>query len=136
MLRTIFTFIKSKRYQRYQISKIMAKAPAITLLRRLKNVSPIYVPPETSLERVKLVSVTYVPVGTSLPRLKLVGFIYVPVRRRKNVSNRSVLLTYQLRRLDDVSAWFRSLILVTKMDQFYLGTRHYLFLRSLVFQSH
>ena len=71
-----------------------------------------------------------------LRRLKLVGFIYVPVRRRKNVSNRSVLLTYQLRRRDDVSAWSRTLILVTKIDQFYLGTRQYLFLKSPVVQSH
>ena len=98
----------------------MAKTPASTLLRRLKDVSLIQVLVETSLQRVKLVGLTYVPVDTSLRRLKLVGFIYVPVRRRKKVSNRTVLLTYQLRR-DDVSAWSRTLILVTKMDQFYLG---------------
>ena len=59
----------------------------------------------TSLQRVKLVTLTQVPVGTSLRRLKLVGFIYVPVRRRKDVSDRSVSLTYQLRRRDDVLAW-------------------------------
>ena len=53
----------------------------------------------------KGVSLTYVPVIRSLRPLKLVGFIYVPVRRRKDVSNRSVSLTYQLRRRDDVLAW-------------------------------
>ena len=110
----------------------MAKTPASRLLRRLKDVSLIYVPVETSLQRVKLLSVTYVPVGTSLGRLKLVGFIYVPVRHPKNMSSRSIVLTYQLIRRDDVSAWSRTLILVTKVDQFYLGTRQYLFSRSLV----
>ena len=58
-----------------------------------------------SLQRVKLVTLNYVPVGTSLQRLKLVSFIYVPVRRRKNISNRSVSLTYQWWRRDDVLAW-------------------------------
>ena len=48
---------------------------------------------------------------------------YVQVRHCRNVSNRSILLTYQLRRCDDVSAWFRMLKLVTKMDQFLLGTK-------------
>ena len=74
-----------------------------------------------------LVSLTYVPAGKSVQRLKLIGFIYVPVRRRKNVSNRSILLTFQLKRRDDVAAWSRALILVTKMDQFYLVTRQYVF---------
>ena len=69
--------------------------------------------------QVKLVSLTYLPVGTSLQRLKLAGFIYVPVRRR-----------------DHVIAWSRTLILVIKMDQFYLGTRHYVFSEFLVDQSH
>ena len=55
--------------------------------------------------------------------------IYVPVRRRKNVPNRSVLLTYQLRCRDDVSAWSKTLILVTEMEQFYLGITQYLFSR-------
>ena len=45
------------------------------------------------------------------------------MRRRKNVSNRSVLLTYQLRRRDDVSAWSETFKLVTKMGQFLLGTK-------------
>ena len=48
------------------------------------------------------------PVGTSIRRLKLVGFIYVPVRRR-----------------DDVTVRSRTLILVIKVDQFYLGTRQH-----------
>ena len=74
-----------------------------------------------SLRHVKLVSLTYVPVGTSLQRLKLVGFIYVPVRRRKNVSNRTFLLKYQLKRRDDVSAWSRAFKLVTEMAHFFLG---------------
>ena len=96
------------------------------LLQHLKDVGIIQVPAEMSLQRVKLVSLTQVPVGTSLRRLKLVGFIYVPVRRCKNVSNRSVLLTHQLRR-DDVSAWSRAFKLVSKMGQFLLGTRQYVY---------
>ena len=87
------------------------------------------------MQRVKLVSLINVPVGTSLVYFKLIGFIYVPVRRRKNVSNRSTLLTYHLRRRDDLSAWSRTLILVTKMDAFYLGTRQYVFPAFLVVQS-
>ena len=55
--------------------------------------------------------------------LKLVEFFYVPVRHCKNVSDRSVLLTYQLRRCDDLSAWSTTLKLVTKMGQFLLGTK-------------
>ena len=106
------------------------------LVQRLKDVSLIWVTVEMSLQRVKLVSLIYVPVGTSLQRLKLVGFIYVPVKRRKNVSNRSVLLTYQLRHRDGFSAWFRTLILVTKMDQVYLGTRQYVCPASPAVQSH
>ena len=62
------------------------------------------------------------PGSTSLRRLKLVGFIYIPVRRLKDVSNRSDKLTYQLRRYNDVSAWSRTFILVTKMGQFLLRT--------------
>ena len=60
----------------------------------------------TSLWRAKLFSLTYVPIGTSLRRLKLVGFIHVPVRRRKDVSNRSISLTYQLWHRYDVLAWY------------------------------
>ena len=88
------------------------------LVQRLKDVSLIWVTVEMSLQRVKLVSLIYVPVGTSLQRLKLVGFIYVPVKRRKNVSNRSVLLTYQLRHRDGFSAWFRTLIWSLKWIKF------------------
>ena len=47
---------------------------------------------------------------------------YVPLRHCRNISNRSVLLTQQLRR-DDVSAWSRTLKLVTKLGQFLLGTK-------------
>ena len=85
-----------------------------------------------SLQRVKLVSLTNVPVGTSLVYFKLIGFIYVPVRRRKKVSSRSTLLTYHLRHRDDLSAWSRTLILVTKIDTFYLGTRQYVYPAFLV----
>ena len=35
----------------------------------------------------------------------MVGFVYTPVRGREDVSNRSVLFTYQLQRHGDVSAW-------------------------------
>ena len=58
-------------------------------------------------------------VVTSLRSLKLVGFIYVPVRRR-----------------DDVIVRSRTLILVIKVDQFYLDTRQYVFSASSVAQSH
>ena len=103
----LFSFLMNRKDIKDQISKIMAQTPASTLLRRLKDVSLIQVPVETSLQRVKLVILTYVPVGTSLQRLKLVGFNQVPVKRCKNVSNslKNVLLTHQLRRRDDVSAW-------------------------------
>ena len=88
-----------------KLLRCLFKVPVITLLQRLKDVGLIYVSVVTSLRRVKLVTLTQVPVGTSLQRLKLVGFIYVTVRRRKDVSNRSASLTYQLRRRDDVLAW-------------------------------
>ena len=58
------------------------------------------------------------PVGTSLRRLKLVGFIYVPVRRR-----------------DDVTVRFKTLILIIKVDQFHLGTRQYASSANPVVQS-
>ena len=48
---------------------------------------------------------------------------YVLVRHRKNVSNRFILLTYQLRRRDDVSALSRTLKLVSEMGQFLSGTK-------------
>ena len=66
------------------------------------------------------------------------SIFYVPVRHCRNASNRSVLLTYQLRRCDDVSAWSRTLKLVTKMGQFHLGTKAfgYIFLKPLVVQPH
>ena len=124
MLGTIFILIIRKDIKE-QISKIMAKAPSSTLLRCLKDFSLIQVPVEMSLQIVTLTSLTSVSGGTSLRRLRLVGFIFVPVRRCKNASNSSVLLTCQMRHCDDVSAWSRTLILVTKMDQFYLGTRHF-----------
>ena len=67
------------------------------LLRRLKDVSLIQVLVKTSLQLVQLVNLIQVPVVTSLGRLRFLGFVYVPLRRRKDVSNRSILLTYQLR---------------------------------------
>ena len=62
------------------------------------------------------------PVVILLGDLRLVDFVYVPLRRRKDVSNRPVLLTYQLRRRDNVSAWSSSVKLVTRMGRFILGT--------------
>ena len=105
------------------------------LLRRLKDVSLIQVPFKTSLRLVQLVSHIQVPAVTSLGRLRFIGFVYVPLRRRKDVSNRSVLLTYQLRRRDNVSAWSRTFKLVTRMGQFILGTRQQIFSASQVVQS-
>ena len=116
-----FSLLISRKDIGDQISKIR------TLLRRLKDASLIQVPAETSLRRVNWVSLTYVPVSTSLRRLRLTGFFYVQVRRCENVSNRSVLLTYQLRRRDDISAWSRTFKLVNKVDQFLLGNRQYVF---------
>ena len=113
----------------------MAKTPASTLLRRLKDVSLIQVSAEMSLQHVKLsVSLMYQLVhrydvsNWSFLNWSQIG-IYVPVRRRKNVPNRSVLLTYQLRCRVGVSAWSQTLILVTEIEQFYLGTTQYLFSR-------
>ena len=97
------------------------------LLQRLKDVSFIQVPVETSLRLVQLASLIQVPVVTLLARLRLVGFVYAPLRRCKDVSNRSVLLTYQLKRRDDVSAWFRTFTLGTRMGEYLLGKRQYIF---------
>ena len=77
--------------------------PTSMPLQHLKDVGFIQVLVLTSLRHVNLVSLTQVSVGTLLRRLKLVGFIYAPMRRRKDVTNRSVSFTYQLRRHDDVS---------------------------------
>ena len=68
-------------------------------------------------------------------RLKLVEFFYAPVRHCRNVSNRSVLSTYKLRRCDAVSAWSRTLKLVAKMGQFILGTKavHFSNYKKLLF---
>ena len=82
-----------------------------------------------------LVSLVQVAVGTSLRRRKLAGFIKVPMRRHKDVSNRSFLLTYQLRLLDDVSTWCGMLKLVTKICQFLLITKKYILALSQVVQS-
>ena len=41
-----------------------------------------------------------------------------------------------LRCRDDVSGWSRTLILVTKVDKFYLGTRQYVFSASPAVLSH
>ena len=87
----------------------LIKVAASKLLQRLKDVGLIWVLVVTSLQRVKLVSLTYVSIGASLRCLKLVGFVYVPMRCRKDVTNRSVSFTYQLRRHDDVSTWSKML---------------------------
>ena len=81
----------------------LVKVPARASLKHLKDAGLIQVLVVMSLQRVELVSFAQVLIGTSLQRLKLVGFIYVPMRRRKDVSNRSVSFTYQSRCHDDVS---------------------------------
>ena len=139
MLSIIFVFNKSKNYQK-DISKRpdikkRGKIPASTSLQCLKYLSYIQVPVKMSLRHAKLVCFIQVPLGTSLRRLKLVGFIYVPVRRCKDVSNRSVLLIYQLRCRDDVSVWSKTSKLVTRMGQFPLGIRLYVTLASQVGHS-
>ena len=48
---------------------------------------------------------------------------YIPVRHHKNVSDRFVLLTYKLRRRDEVSALSRTLKLVSKIGEFLLSTK-------------
>ena len=55
--------------------------------------------------------------------------------RRKEVSTSSVLLTYQLRRRDDVLAWSGTFKLASKMGQFLGGTSQYTFTASQVVQS-
>ena len=70
-----------------------------------------------------MVSLTQVPDNISSQHLNLVEFFYARVGHCRNVSNMSVLLTYQLRRCDDASAWSRTLKLVTKMGHFPLGTK-------------
>ena len=120
-------FLK-KTYQSNQTSKMATKDTR-------QYVAATPQPVETSLQSVTLVSLTQVAVGKSLRRLKLVGFIYVPVRRWKDVSNWSVLLTYQLRRHDVVSAGSETFKSVSKMDQFILGTIQYVSSVSQVVQS-
>ena len=48
-----------------------------------------------------------------------IGRIYIPVGRHEDISNRSVLLTYQLRRCDGISAWSRTFKQVTQISQFF-----------------
>ena len=93
----------------------MANTPGSTLLRRLKKVILFRYQQKILCNELSW-SVSLIPVGMSLRYFKLVGFIYLSVRRRKEVSNRSTLLTYHLRRRDDLSAWSSTFILVTKMD--------------------
>lgn len=82
-----------------------SRTPTSLLLQRLRDVGLIHVLVVAFLRCIKLLSLTYVAVGTSLRRFKLIDFIYVPVIRRKDVSNRSISLRYQLRCRDDFSAW-------------------------------
>ena len=122
MLWTIFIFNKWKRYQR---SDIKYNGQRYLLLRCYDISKPSF---SFRYQLKRLCGalswlVSLVPVGTLLQRLKLVGFIYVTVKRRKNISDRSTLLMYQLRRRDDVSTWSRTFKLVTKMGQFLLGTK-------------
>ena len=56
-----------------------------------------------------------------LRRLKLVGFFTYQLQKRKNVSNRFILWTYQLRCCDDVSALSRTLKLVSKKGSISFG---------------
>ena len=55
---------------------------------------------------------------------------------RYDVSNWSVFVYVPVRRRDDVTARSRTLILVNKIDQFYLGTRQYVSSASPVVQPH
>ena len=89
------------------------------LLRRLKDVSLIQVLVKTSLQLVQLVSLIQEPIVTS----------------RKDVSNRSVLLTYQLRRRNNISALASTFNLLIRISQFILGTRKQIFAASQVVQS-
>ena len=75
----------SLRYQLMHFFDVLNKlhffsVSGATSLRRLKRVSPIYVPVKKSLCRLKLVGSIYVPVVTSLRRLKFFSPIQVTVR--------------------------------------------------------
>ena len=104
----------TKRYQFFQVPDStflrhlrwfrLFQVPVSTQLRLPKDVSLIQVSFVTSLRRATLVIPTQVPVVASLRRLKLGEFICVAMRRLKDLSNRSVSLTYQFRRCYDVSA--------------------------------
>ena len=85
----------------------MTKALASTLLRRLKETSLNEAPVKAFLQRLnQSLSLMY----QSVHCFDVSILIYVPVRRR-----------------DDVTARSRMLNLVIKEDQFYLGTRQYVF---------
>ena len=127
MLRTIFIFNKLKRYQRsdikdsgYEISKA-----SVSVRCQLK------------VSATCCVGQSHLATSLNIATTSQIGrFFYVPVRHRKNVSNRSVLLTYQLRCRDDVSALSRTLNLVAKMGQFLLGAKAVHFLEPPVVQPH
>ena len=74
----------------------------------------------------------------SLRRLKLVSFIYASVRRHQGVSKKSDELTYQLRRHNNISAWFGAFKLVTLVNlisQFLLRTMQQISSASQIVQS-
>ena len=60
---------------------------------------------------------------TSLRRPKLVGFIYVSMRRCNDVSNRSVSLTYQLWRHDDIWGWSATSWPIQDLNETFLRRR-------------
>ena len=86
-----FPFLINRKNVKQQISKITTKDTSL------------YVATTSQICQSHLGASCY-----TLGRLKLFIFVYVLVRRRKDVSNRSLLLTYQLRRRDDASAWSRT----------------------------
>ena len=97
------------------------------LLRCLKDFDLIQVSVETSLRRDKFVNLTQ-ETSWYIASMSKVGRFYLHTSGTlKNLLNRSILLTYQLRRHDDVSSWSKTFKLVSKMGQFTLGTRQYLF---------
>ena len=110
MFWTIFIFNKLKRYQ---ISDVKEKGQRYQLVR-------CYKVSKTSVSfRYHLKRLCEVLSWSVLLRYQLV--------HRYDVSNWSVVFMYQLRRRDDASAWFKTFKLVSKMGNFLLRTRQYIF---------
>ena len=113
MLWTVLIFNKSKRYQKLDIKDNGQRYQLV----RCYNVTKTSLSFRYQLNRLCNVLVGQSHLGTSwyiTTTYQISRVFYVPLGRRKNVSDRSVLLTYQLIRRDDLAAWSWTFKLVKK----------------------